>query len=650
MVVNRSLAAAVAAAATVVAFAPATAVPLVRNDAAEVVGAGAAADPLIAVEAHRPAIVNRLVAEHGAALAALGVPADAFRAALGALRADQLLAASLVDSAEEVTAILADGPVSGAALQRYVALAPSATGAAGLPAAQAYAVRDSQGLRIVRAADLQPAQGQVIVGYFVAPARPVTMTTIVDNVVAKDGPGTGTNSWIGNTAGGNIATGTNSSVTSGSFNAATALNAFVGAGQANEARGTSSLVIGGFDNHATAIDSLVGAGAGNRATGARSVIMGGGYNLVSGQFSMLGGGGRGGTASTPAGTNQDDNVVSGDWSGLLAGKGNRVSGNYAFVGGGAYNLAYNNGSVVGGGNNGIPGQGNAAYGLNSFVGGGYSNHAGTAPPALLGAYTVVAGGNNNEATGDGAVVVGGHNCAVFAAPPCLPGGAASALNNSATGINSFVGTGYQNVASGDYAFIGAGHDNTASGAGSVALGIRAKTEASGGTVHDGAFVFSDGALAANFRSSGPNTFNVLATGGARIVTGATVASGELTAPTGVEIAAGGGSWTSLSDRAAKRDLHDANARDVRARVAAMPVYTWRYITEVSGALHMGPTAQDFRAACGLGDSDRRITAVDADGVALAAIKGLKQVIDEKDARIDALERELGAIKRRLGLE
>jgi trimeric autotransporter adhesin len=357
--------------------------------------------------------------------------------------------------------------------------------------------------------------------------------------------------------------------------------------------------------------------------------MGGGYNLVSGQFSMLGGGGRGGTASTPAGTNQDDNVVSGNWSGLLSGRGNRVTGNFSVVIGGAYNTAANNGTVVGGGNNGIPGEGNSAYGLNSFIGGGFSNEAGV-PITLAGPYTVVVGGHHNKATGDGAVVVGGHN-------------ATPAQGNTASGVNAFVGAGYLNVASGDYAGILTGHDNTASGVGTVALGVRAKAD------DNGAFVFSDGS-SGNFHSPAANTFNVLATGGATIVTAATNTAGEAVATAGVTVGAGGGSWTSLSDRAAKRDLATADPQSVLAKVAAMPIYTWRYITEVSGALHMGPTAQDFRAAFGLGDNERSITTVDADGVALAAIKGLKQQLDQKDAKIDRLELELTAIKRKLGLE
>ena len=47
--------------------------------------------------------------------------------------------------------------------------------------------------------------------------------------------------------------------------------------------------------------------------------------------------------------------------------------------------------------------------------------------------------------------------------------------------------------------------------------------------------------------------------------------------------------------------------------------------------HVGPTAQDFRAAFGLGNDDKSIATVDADGVALAAIQGLNAKLEAKIA-------------------
>jgi hypothetical protein len=59
---------------------------------------------------------------------------------------------------------------------------------------------------------------------------------------------------------------------------------------------------------------------------------------------------------------------------------------------------------------------------------------------------------------------------------------------------------------------------------------------------------------------------------------------------------------------------------------------------------MGPTAQDFSAAFGLGDSDTSIGTVDAEGVALAAIQGLYQIVQEKDAEIQNLKHVLSEVE------
>ena len=50
---------------------------------------------------------------------------------------------------------------------------------------------------------------------------------------------------------------------------------------------------------------------------------------------------------------------------------------------------------------------------------------------------------------------------------------------------------------------------------------------------------------------------------------------------------------------------------------------WNYKAQNTAIRHMGPTAQDFRAAFGLGDFPLRINTIDADGVALAGVKALE---------------------------
>ena len=94
----------------------------------------------------------------------------------------------------------------------------------------------------------------------------------------------------------------------------------------------------------------------------------------------------------------------------------------------------------------------------------------------------------------------------------------------------------------------------------------------------------------------------------------------------------------------------------------MPVEEWNYKAQEDSIRHIGPMAEDFRAAFGVGDFVGRITSTDADGVALAAIQGLNQKLtqeldakqteidrlrDEKDSEIDSLREQFASLEQRL---
>ncbi|MDP7640115.1 MAG: tail fiber domain-containing protein, partial [Candidatus Hydrogenedentes bacterium] len=115
-----------------------------------------------------------------------------------------------------------------------------------------------------------------------------------------------------------------------------------------------------------------------------------------------------------------------------------------------------------------------------------------------------------------------------------------------------------------------------------------------------------------------------------------------------------GSVEHASDRNLKEGFAAVSAPEVLEKVLKMPVSTWRFKSEEDSVRHIGPMAQDFKAAFGYGGSDTHITSTDADGVALAAIQGLNQKLEdtrgelqdtrgelaEKQAEIDRLEAEL----------
>jgi hypothetical protein len=380
----------------------------------------------------------------------------------------------------------------------------------------------------------------------------------------------------------------------------------------NQATGTNSAVAAGSYNLAAGTGAFVGAGQSNSANGTSSLVIGGFDNHAIAIDSLVG-----------------------------AGAGNRTTGARSVVVGGGYNLASGPWSFIGGGGresgSGVAGtsaQDQIAAGKWSTIGGGVGNRAG-ASNAHTGA--TVGGGEMNQALNVDATVTGGTLNVANAPYATIAGG----KSNNATGNGATVGGGLGNTASGTASAVPGGASNVASGNYSFAAGRRAKSK------NNGAFAFAD-ATDSDFSTGTDNEFAIRATGGVRMVT-AVDGSGAPIA--GVTLAAGSGSWSTLSDRAAKKDFQTLDGPAVLDKLSTLPIYTWRYKTEVSGAVHMGPTAQDFFAAFGLGDSDLRIATVDADGVALAAIQALyrqylqrRAVLTEQDAELDKIERRLATVE------
>lgn len=219
--------------------------------------------------------------------------------------------------------------------------------------------------------------------------------------------------------------------------------------------------------------------------------------------------------------------------------------------------------------------------------------------------------------------------------------------------------------------------------------------------HVGAFVFAD-SQNASFASAGENTFNIRAAGGVHINGDSSMFFGTTTRQMvnlwgttygigvqsfthyartdasgsfswyrggvhsntanspgtgGVEMMrlnSGGlrvnGTFVSASDRASKENFQPVDPASVLEKVAALPISEWNYKDDPASR-HVGPMAQDFHAAFGVGPDDKHIATVDADGVALAAIQGLNQKVEqqaaalrERDERIAKLEAELAEVK------
>ena len=337
-------------------------------------------------------------------------------------------------------------------------------------------------------------------------------------------------------------------------------------------------------NQTTATFATIGGGVANVAD-LSSFVGGGESNTASGDHAMVGGGGSNTASFTHA-------TVAGGYL-------NQSVGDYAFVGGGNGNDA-------------------VSYGT---VGGGQTNQAGN--------WAVAAGGLDNNAPENYSTVSGGQSNSASASHAVVGGG----LSNTATGIQSTVPGGLQNWADGSYSFA-AGADAFAR-----AVGQFVWSDASGFTFDP---TFGPGGWAGN----GDNTFNVRATGGVWFLTGVD-ASGNPVNGQGVEVLAHNGAWTTYSDRNGKDRIEPVDPRAVLEKLLAVPVATWKWKGEDERFRHMGPMAQDFYAAFGLGADDRHIVTVDEEGVALAAIQGLHQVMQEKDVQIQAQQRRIAELEARM---
>ncbi len=109
----------------------------------------------------------------------------------------------------------------------------------------------------------------------------------------------------------------------------------------------------------------------------------------------------------------------------------------------------------------------------------------------------------------------------------------------------------------------------------------------------------------------------------------------------------GGVWTNASSRALKADFAAVDRAALLQTLATLPIATWSYRTEGSGVRHLGPTAEDFYAAFGLGDGGAAIGTVDADGVALAATQALYQLAQAQQAELAAQQARIERLEARL---
>ncbi len=380
--------------------------------------------------------------------------------------------------------------------------------------------------------------------------------------------------------------------------------AFVGGGERNVIQASHATVSGGQSNQIGLGASLatIAGGRGNEITAgaSRATISGGLQNRILASYGSIGGGRQNeiGTAAAQA------TVAGGDL--------NIVNAFRSSIGGGFYN----------------------GIGVDSpcaNIGGGCANYI-----ANLCAFATIGGGDNNFiVTSTNATIGGGgeNDIGPRAHRATIGGGYQNLIETNA--MDATIAGGYLNSVFGRAAMVPGGYGNYAVGDFSLAGGYQAWA------AHPGCFVWADTQGPAYFQSVTSNEFAARCTGGVRFVTGVDRAGGV---DAGVRVPPGGNAWQALSDRNAKTNFAPVNGRDLLEKLAAVPMTTWNYKSQDASIRHIGPMAQDFYAAFGVGEDDRHITTIDADGVALAAIQGLNALAQSQAAEITALKKDLAELR------
>ncbi len=442
---------------------------------------------------------------------------------------------------------------------------------------------------------------------------------------------------------------------------------YFGNGMSNWIASDFGTIGGGVNNDIQTLDyeSTIGGGNANtiQSNAYRSTISGGWNNTIgtNSYQSVIAGG-----INNAIRINANNSVIGG-------GQGNQISwslqnsANDSTISGGFQNFAGDPDSTIGGGfENSI-----SSYGSGSVIGGGFSNkvtYTTFLDENFGGSASTIAGGSFNQSSCDYGTIGGGYGNAV------------------------------ENLVAGAAPTVSGGHGNTAYAGGAVPGGesnyaafdsFAAGDNAQASSAHS--FVWGDGSATAT--DNGANTFNVLSSRGmvltvsgssglnpAALYVNSTSANGVgLYVTESSSDAAfvvnnagtadlikgfnGGGSpvfevvhdgtvyskgIALTSDRNAKENFAALDAQSILARVISLPVTEWNYKTDAADARHIGPMAQDFHATFGLnGQDDKHISVIDESGVALAAIQGLNQKLNEKDVEMTKQAAEIQSLKLQL---
>lgn len=203
-----------------------------------------------------------------------------------------------------------------------------------------------------------------------------------------------------------------------------------------------------------------------------------------------------------------------------------------------------------------------------------------------------------------------------------------------------------------------GDQNVASGAASVAMGYHAHTNA-----RQGSFVFADRSSVDTLRAGVNHSASWRVSGGFRVFTSSNLTTG-LTLQSGAVVSNWGqsnaviststgaflstsGVWQNASDVNRKHLFETISGEEILRKLRSLSIQKWSYKSDDNDVKHIGPTAQDFYSTFHLGTDEKSIGTVDADGIALAAVKALDNRTITQSAEMDAIRKENETLRKRL---
>lgn len=460
----------------------------------------------------------------------------------------------------------------------------------------------------------------------------------------------------------------------GNYIAAFGRAGVIGGGITNAISAHYASLVGGKQNYVEGDYGFVGGGQNNRViyNSYYSNIVGGKDNFVdAAEYSTIGGGLRNYldlTLHSTIGGGYKNYLGPVTHTGVIAGgDSNRVENGIAnTIGGGRKNRiigATNEASVIAGGNQNLIEKKYSviAGGLNNWSRGDYSAVLGGNTNEAGGDYSAVLGGAGNSTQNDYSTVLGGRFNEAWGSYSIAAGYKAKILHASNFVYADFRGSGSEfksrqnnqvllRVASG-----GLVTDEDTSTTIRAQWHVRSSGSAPQLMVdqvsNDFARIrFNSNLASANHwdlaGSTSTGTFNIFRNGTGNILTlSPTDATNLMMMSNGARLTIGG-TWTNTSDRNVKDQITQIDENNVLDKLAALPISQWHYKTEDAAVQHIGPMAQDFKAAFGLGDSDKSITTIDADGINMAAIKALYKKVQALEVQNQQLAAEVKALKKK----